>query len=60
MEPIEVQCPYCWSWFETEVDTSAGNQDYIEDCSVCCQPIRLAITLAEDGCVQSVEATRSD
>ncbi|MGE0080435.1 MAG: CPXCG motif-containing cysteine-rich protein [Thiohalomonadaceae bacterium] len=58
MEPIEVQCPYCGEWFATAVDISAGNQDYIEDCDVCCQPIRLVITLGEDGHVQSVEATR--
>lgn len=59
-EPIEVQCPYCGEWFDTEADTSAGDQDYIEDCAVCCQPIRFVITLDKDGHVQSVETTREN
>ncbi len=59
-EPIEVQCPYCGSWFETGVDTSAGDQDYVEDCAVCCQPIRFVIRLGPDGCVQSVTTTREN
>jgi transcription elongation factor Elf1 len=60
MEPIEVQCPYCGEWFETAVDISAGNQDYVEDCAVCCQPIRMRITVGTDGRVQSLEATREN
>ena len=46
----QVDCPYCGESFETAVDTSAGDQDYIEDCPVCCRPIefRLSVT-ASDG-----------
>ncbi len=34
-----VDCPYCGESFTAGIDTSAGNQDYIEDCPVCCRPI---------------------
>ena len=34
-----VDCPYCGESFAADIDTSAGNQDYIEDCPVCCRPI---------------------
>jgi len=46
-----VDCPYCGEPFETDVDTSAGSQDYIEDCPVCCRPIEFHLdvgTEAED------------
>jgi len=32
-------CPYCGETFTSLIDTSAGAQEYIEDCAVCCQPI---------------------
>lgn len=43
---VEVQCPHCWQRFEVQVDTSQGDQEYVEDCQVCCRPLLLAVTLA--------------
>ena len=43
----EVQCPYCGEFFTTFVDLSAGNQDYIEDCQVCCQPIQMRLVVED-------------
>lgn len=34
-----IACPYCNESVELVVDRSQGNHDYVEDCSVCCQPI---------------------
>lgn len=34
-----VTCPYCWQPFEIGVDLSVDEQQYVEDCSVCCRPI---------------------
>lgn len=48
-EPVEVQCPWCGEEFTTFVDMSAGNQNYTEDCQVCCRPIVLNITCDENG-----------
>ena len=39
-----IQCPYCGESIEVQVDTSAGEQNYIEDCQVCCRPIELRLT----------------
>jgi len=36
-----IDCPYCGEIIEILVDDSAGEQDYYEDCSVCCRPIRI-------------------
>lgn len=44
-----IGCPYCGEQIEIAVDTSAGDQDYIEDCHVCCRPINLTIRIDRDG-----------
>ena len=44
-----IQCPYCGESIEVFVDDSVEHQQYIEDCEVCCRPINLAVTVAEDG-----------
>lgn len=55
-----VQCPYCGESFETNVDASAGSQEYIEDCQVCCRPIVFAVAADDDGNVIRVETRRDD
>lgn len=39
LETVRVQCPYCWEMIDLVVDCSVGDQEYIEDCEVCCRPI---------------------
>jgi len=48
LSPYKYHCPYCGEAIETLIDTSQGNQQTIEDCSVCCRPIELLIDLDED------------
>lgn len=38
-----IHCPYCGEPIEVQVDTSAGEQAYIEDCQVCCKPIEMRL-----------------
>lgn len=38
-------CPYCGEQISMLLDLTAGGQSYIEDCEVCCQPIRLRYAL---------------
>ena len=47
--PYSVQCPYCWQNFEISVDCSVSEQQYVEDCEVCCRPIVLTASVSEDG-----------
>ncbi len=45
-----VMCPYCGEPNEIGVDPGGGNeQDYVEDCQVCCQPWRVSVHYSEDG-----------
>jgi hypothetical protein len=56
--PFTLDCPYCGESFETTADVSAGSQDYIEDCAVCCRPIEVHVEVEDDELV-SVR-TRTD
>jgi hypothetical protein len=52
-----IQCPYCGETIELLIDESAGEQQYIEDCSVCCRPIEIAVSIDEEsGVVVSCHA----
>ena len=35
------QCPYCWENISMLLDASTTNQNYVEDCEVCCNPIQI-------------------
>jgi hypothetical protein len=41
-------CPYCGESIEIVVDTSIQEQEYIEDCQVCCRPITLRVEVLGD------------
>jgi hypothetical protein len=47
--PAEISCPYCGESLDILLDASAGEQQYIEDCQVCCRPITLNVHLDDDG-----------
>jgi hypothetical protein len=51
-----VTCPYCWERIGVAVDTSVPEQQYVEDCSVCCRPIVVTCTAA-DGHVIGIDVT---
>ncbi len=56
VENVVIHCPYCGEGFETVVDVSAGSQSYTEDCAVCCRPIEIAMSVDDEGNLQSVRA----
>lgn len=43
-----IRCPYCGERMHIVVDTSAGDQSYIEDCQVCCQPMRVEFASSDN------------
>lgn len=44
-----IACPYCGENIELVIDCSIPEQDYIEDCEVCCRPINLSVLVDEKG-----------
>lgn len=62
----QIDCPYCGESIELLVDDSAGDQQYIEDCQVCCRPIVVTVTVdgdaagADEGGVHVVVAAEDE
>jgi len=44
-----IQCPYCGEVIEVFIDCSVPEQEYIEDCQVCCRPISFNVTIDHEG-----------
>ncbi|HNA71856.1 MAG: CPXCG motif-containing cysteine-rich protein [Candidatus Obscuribacter sp.] len=42
------ECPYCWENISMLLDLSGGAQSYIEDCEVCCNPIRISYDVEDE------------
>lgn len=57
LDQAQIRCPYCAEQIDIQVDIGSGDEEYEEDCSVCCRPILLHIARDEDG-APSVTATR--
>jgi len=36
-----VSCPFCGEAISILLDPSDGEQSYVEDCQVCCQPMQI-------------------
>ncbi|WP_313957299.1 CPXCG motif-containing cysteine-rich protein [Sedimenticola selenatireducens] len=51
MELIQEQtiaCPYCGEDIQILLDCSVPEQEYIEDCQVCCRPIIITLSLSDE------------
>jgi hypothetical protein len=47
---VECSCPHCGESMEIFVDPAGGgHQEYVEDCSVCCRPSAVRVTVDKDG-----------
>jgi hypothetical protein len=44
-----ISCPYCGESIDVLIDSEDVDQQYIEDCQVCCRPITFIITTGFSG-----------
>lgn len=58
LEIQHYQCPYCGESVQALLDLSGGDQQYIEDCSVCCRPI--VFDLRTDGVDWTLDVRTED
>lgn len=42
-----VQCPFCWETIEIVYEPDEGTDEFVCDCTVCCNPINF--TVMDDG-----------
>lgn len=54
------QCPYCGESITVLIDDSVEQQEYIEDCQVCCRPIEFRVSIDGFGNAQLWAATDSE
>jgi cysteine-rich CPXCG protein len=55
-----VECPYCGESNEVTLDPGSGSdQEYVEDCQVCCRPWLMHVRYTRDGTAE-IEVIRSD
>ena len=45
LDIVEIMCPYCGEFQQTDVDISGGSQDYWQDCQICCCPILFEVSV---------------
>lgn len=55
-----IQCPYCGHPMHLQLDYSNGDQDYIEDCSNCCNPIHLNLHIDDVAKKLDVKVSADD
>ena len=57
-DPLTYACAFCGEENETVPDPGAGRrQTFTEDCTVCCRPNLISLTVDADGEV-SIQATQ--
>lgn len=54
-----IGCPYCGEVIEVLIDSTDVEEQYIEDCQVCCRPINFSIFKDINGDV-SVNVSSED
>lgn len=55
----EITCPFCYAAITVALDTEAKGVDYVEDCSSCCNPIRMHVAVDASGVITDVEASQN-
>jgi len=55
-----IYCPYCGEAIEVLIEAADHDQEYIEDCQVCCRPITFNVSPAIDGDVMISVRTEDD
>ncbi|MDX2080865.1 MAG: CPXCG motif-containing cysteine-rich protein [Terrimicrobiaceae bacterium] len=56
VEDVEISCPHCGELFAISVETAFAESEFIEDCAVCCRPMRVFLR-CRGGLVDSVETS---
>ncbi len=62
MEEIEkhFRCPYCSERISMLLDISVeGQQSYVEDCEVCCNPIQVTYVATGDGVLKNFQKAKA-
>ena len=42
-------CPHCWENQLKMIDASVTNQNFIEDCEICCNPLEFHLSIQNNA-----------
>ncbi len=45
-------CPYCWEQISMLLDPDMSDEEYVEDCQVCCNPIQIVFKLRDENVIE--------
>ena len=48
-EAVEVFCPYCGELSTISVGPGEEDEEYVQDCPVCCRPWKVRVRTRSDG-----------
>ncbi|MEA3273974.1 MAG: CPXCG motif-containing cysteine-rich protein [Pseudomonadota bacterium] len=61
VETYHLTCPWCGSPTEVTIDRTAGSQELVEDCHVCCSPMLVSAQCDSlTGALLAVSAVREN
>lgn len=60
LESTTASCPYCGELIEFLFESLDADQQYYEDCQVCCQPILIKLTPDSEGEIPLFRCFRAD
>jgi len=61
MLPTEVvECPYCGESIDLIIDDSVEHQRYVEDCSVCCRPLNIDVSVGDSSEIRVICTTDNE
>jgi C4-type Zn-finger protein len=60
MEETDISCPYCGETLGVLIDCSIPEQQYVEECQVCCSPILFRVTIDPDGNIAELTTTQEN
>jgi hypothetical protein len=56
----QLQCPWCGEAFGAAVDLTTADRTWVEDCQVCCRPMRVTLELDERGAIATLKTDRDE
>ena len=48
-DAVEVSCPYCGESSTVSVSGEEEDEEFVQDCPVCCRPWKVRIRVRRDG-----------
>jgi len=60
LEESTITCPYCGESITVVIDCSVDEQQYIEDCEVCCRPIEFHLRIIDNNNYELNVSTEND